>query len=176
LNCEEKMENTITSLQTNLQSLRTGRASPSILDRVNVDYYGAPTPLNSLATISVSSAQQLTISPFDKSTIVDIERSIIDSDLGLTPSNSGDVIRLNIPPLTEERRKEMIKMCKSISEDAKVSLRNARRDAVDKCKKLEKAGKIGEDELKNGEIDIDELAKGFVKKIEEVQKNKEEEL
>ncbi|GMI06548.1 hypothetical protein TrVE_jg204 [Triparma verrucosa] len=170
------MSNTISALQTSLQSLRTGRASPNILDRINVDYYGAPTPLSSLATVSVSSSQQLTVSPFDKSTIGDIEKSIIESDLGLMPNNSGDVIRLNIPPLTEERRKELMKVCKGIAEDAKVSVRNARRDAVDKCKKLEKKGVIGEDELKNGEIDIDELAKGYVKKVEEVQKSKEEEL
>ena len=130
----------VSALSNSLSTLRTGRASPAMLDRVMVSYYGADTPLNSLATVSVSSAQQLTIQPFDKGSSGDIEKAIIESDLGLTPNNSGDLIRINIPSLTEERRKEMVKLCKSMGEEAKVSVRNARRDGVDKVKKLGERG------------------------------------
>eukprot|EP00520_Triparma_pacifica_P012997 CAMPEP_0118647292 /NCGR_PEP_ID=MMETSP0785-20121206/8526_1 /TAXON_ID=91992 /ORGANISM="Bolidomonas pacifica, Strain CCMP 1866" /LENGTH=190 /DNA_ID=CAMNT_0006539371 /DNA_START=289 /DNA_END=861 /DNA_ORIENTATION=+ len=176
LTIEERMENSLTALSSSLLTLRTGRASPSILDRVMVSYYGADTPLNSLATVSVSSAQQLTIQPFDKGSSGDIEKAIIESDLGLTPSNTGDVIRINIPALTEERRKEMVKMCKGMGEDAKVSVRNARRDGVDKVKKLEKNKEISEDNKKDGEDAMQKLADGYVKKIDDVCKKKEEEI
>lgn len=141
-----------------------------------VSYYGADTPLNSLATVSVSSAQQLTIQPFDKGSSGDIEKAIIESDLGLTPNNNGDLIRINIPSLTEERRKEMVKLCKSMGEEAKVSVRNARRDGVEKVKKLEKAKEISEDNKKDGEESMQKLADSYVKKVDELCKKKEEDV
>ncbi|GMI36194.1 hypothetical protein TrCOL_g6978 [Triparma columacea] len=173
---EERMENSVSALSNSLSTLRTGRASPAILDRVMVSYYGADTPLNSLATVSVSSAQQLTIQPFDKGSSGDIEKAIIESDLGLTPNNNGDLIRINIPSLTEERRKEMVKLCKSMGEEAKVSVRNARRDGVEKVKKLEKAKEISEDNKKDGEESMQKLADSYVKKVDELCKKKEEDV
>lgn len=166
----------VSALSNSLSTLRTGRASPAILDRVMVSYYGADTPLNSLATVSVSSAQQLTIQPFDKGSSGDIEKAIIESDLGLTPNNNGDLIRINIPSLTEERRKEMVKLCKSMGEEAKVSVRNARRDGVEKVKKLEKAKEISEDNKKDGEESMQKLADSYVKKVDELCKKKEEDV
>ena len=142
LDAEERMEKSVASVIQNMGTVRTGRASPSMLDRVKCDYYGVETPINQMATISTPSAQQLSISPFDKSTLADIERAIMESDIGLTPQNDGSVIRLNIPQLTEDRRKEMLKQCKAIGEEGKVAVRNIRRSFVDSIKKMEKGGKV----------------------------------
>ncbi len=176
LDVEERMEKSVASLKKNLVTIRTGRASASILDLVTVDYYGAPTPLNQMASISVPNSQQLSISPFDKSVMGDIERAIIESDLGLTPNNDGDLIRINIPAITEERRKDLLKQCKAMGEDAKVAVRNVRRDGVDTVKKMEKAGDIGEDESKGSQDSIQKLTDNYVKEIDSVVSKKEKEV
>lgn len=172
----ERMSKSIESVKLSLTSIRTGRASASILDRVKVDYYGAMTPLNQLASISVPSAQQLSIDPFDKKSAGDIERAIIEADLGLTPTNDGSVIRINIPPLTEDRRKELLKQCKQIGEEGKVAIRNVRRDGVDTVKKFEKAGTIGEDEMKDGLDVMQKMTDKCVKEIDDIVAKKEKEV
>lgn len=176
LDVEERMEKSRDQVLKNLTTIRTGRASANILDLVQVEYYGAPTPLNQMATISVPNSQQLSISPFDKSSLKDIERAIVESDLGLTPSNDGTVIRLNIPPITEERRKELMKQCKSLGEDGKVSIRNIRRDGVEAVKKMEKAAEISEDVSKGSQESIQKLTDKFVKAIDEIIAKKEKEV
>ena len=135
MDANERMDKTMSNLAENLSTVRTGRANPNMLDRVEADYYGAMTPINQMATISVPSSQQLQIAPFDKSSLVDIEKAIIYAGLGFTPSNDGNVIRINIPTLTEDRRKELLKQCKAIGEEAKVAIQNIRRDGVDSIKK-----------------------------------------
>jgi ribosome recycling factor len=170
------MSKSVDSCKINLNTVRTGRASPAILDRVKVDYYGAETPLSQLATVSVPSAQQLTVDPYDKSSMSDIEKAIIEAGLGLTPQNDGNLIRLNIPPLTEERRKEMLKQCKAIGEEAKVAVRNIRRDGVDTLKKLEKKSEIGEDEMKDGLDSVQKLTDKATKDIDEIIVKKEKEV
>ena len=172
----ERMGKSVDSVRTNLQSIRTGRASSNILDRVKVDYYGAPTPLNQLATVSVPSAQQLTVDPYDKTIAGDIEKAITEADLGLTPNNDGTIIRINIPPLTEDRRKDMLKQCKAIGEDGKVAVRNIRRDCVDSIKKLEKSGDIGKDEMQDGLDDIQKTTDSKVKEIDDVVAKKEKDV
>ena len=176
LDAEERYGKCIDSLKKNLQTIRTGRANPSILDLVQVPYYGADTPLNQIASISVPNSQQLSIDPFDKSISSDIEKAIIESGLGLTPNNDGTVIRINIPQITEERRKELLKQCKALGEDAKVALRNVRRDSVDSVKKLEKNGDIGEDESKGTQDGLQKITDKFVKEIEGVVADKEKEV
>lgn len=176
LDAEERMEKSLENVVTNLSTVRTGRASPSIVDRVKCDYYGVETPLNQMATISATSAQQLTISPFDKSVLADMERAIMESDLGLTPSSDGSVIRLNIPDLTEERRKEMLKMCKAIGEEGKVAIRNIRRNGVDTIKKIEKNSDISEDQMKDGTDEIQKLTDNFIKQIDDLVSKKEKEV
>lgn len=173
---EERMGKSVESVKANLMTVRTGRANTNMLDRVLVDYYGAPTPLNQLAGVSAPSAQQLTIDPYDKSAAGDIEKAIMESDIGLTPTNDGSVIRINIPALTEDRRKEMLKTCKGIGEDGKVALRNVRRDGVDAIKKLEKSGDIGEDEMKDGLDLMQKLTDKFVKEIDGIVSKKEKEV
>lgn len=176
LDAEEKMEKSVESVITNMGTIRTGRASPAILDLVKADYYGAETPINQMASISVPSAQQLTVEPFDKSVIGDIERAIMEADIGLTPMNDGNVIRLNIPSLTEDRRKEMMKMCKSIGEEGKVAIRNVRRKAVDSIKKLEKDGEVSEDESKSSQDDVQKMTDAKIKEIDEIVTKKEKEV
>lgn len=176
LDVEERMGKSIESLKSNLVTIRTGRANPSILDLVKVDYYGVPTPINQMASISVPNSQQLSISPFDKSTLGNIEKAIIESGLGLTPSNDGTIIRINIPPVTEERRKELLKQCKAMGEDGKVAIRNVRRDGVEAVKKMEKAGDIGEDESKGAQENIQKLTDKFVKNIDKIVSSKEKEV
>ena len=173
---EEKMGKSVDSVKQNLQTVRTGRANASILDRVQVEYYGAPTPLNQLATVSVPSSQQLQIDPYDKSATADIEKAIIESGIGLTPSSDGDVIRINIPSLTEDRRKELLKMCKEIGEEGKVSIRNVRRDGVDKVKKMEKAGDVGKDEMADGLDAMQKITDKYVKEVDDVVGSKEKEV
>jgi ribosome recycling factor len=176
VDAEERMEKSVESVLQNMGTVRTGRASPQMLDRVKCDYYGAETPINQLATISVPSAQQLTVTPFDKGSLRDIERAIIDADLGLTPQNDGNAIRLNIPELTEDRRKEMLKQCKAIGEEGKVAVRNIRRSSVESIKKLEKNGAVSEDESKGAQEDIQKLTDKKVKEIDELVGKKEKEV
>lgn len=150
---EEKMSKSLESMQNQLNTLRAGGANPAMLDRVTVDYYGTPTPLNQLARISSSGAQQLVVEPFDKSICKDVEQAISTADLNLTPSNDGSgVIRINIPPITEERRKELAKQAKVISDDGKVAVRNIRRDSVEKVKQGEKDKEIGKDDSKGFQV------------------------
>mmetsp|Transcript_19426 Transcript_19426/g.25056 ORF Transcript_19426/g.25056 Transcript_19426/m.25056 type:complete len:224 (+) Transcript_19426:171-842(+) len=173
---EERMGKTIDSVKQNLMTIRTGRASPNMLDRIKLDYYGAETPLNQMASIGIPSAQQITVDPYDKSTFGDIEKAIIESDLGLMPTNDGTLIRINIPSLTEDRRKEMLKQCKALGEDGKVAIRNIRRDGVDAVKKLEKKSTIGEDESKIGQDSLQKLTDKKVKEIDEIVSRKEKDV
>ena len=176
LDAEERMEKSVSSVVNNLGTIRTGRANAAMLDRVQVEYYGAMTPLNQMAGISVPNSQQLQIQPYDKSTLADIEKAIIESDLGLTPNNDGDVVRINIPALTEDRRKEMLKQCKALGEDGKVAVRNVRRDSVDSIKKLEKASTISEDQSKDGQDAIQKLTDQYIKEIDTKVASKEKDV
>ena len=169
---EERMEKTIESLKKDLSIIRTGRANPAILNNVTVDYYGVPTPINQMSSISVPEAQQLVIKPYDKSTLKNIERAIFEANLGLTPQNDGELIRINIPPLTEDRRKDLVKQVRSMEEDGKVSIRNIRRDSIDEIEKSE----ISEDEQKNLTNKVQDLVNKYNKLIEDKTKLKEEEL
>ncbi|KAL7549061.1 hypothetical protein ACHAWF_012335 [Thalassiosira exigua] len=173
---DERMDKTMSNLAENLSTIRTGRANPNMLDRVEADYYGAVTPINQMATISVPSAQQLQISPFDKSSLTDIEKAIIYAGLGFTPTNDGNVIRINIPQLTEERRKELLKQCKQIGEEAKVAIRNIRRDGVDSIKKMEKAGDLGKDQALDGIDAIQKMTDDHVKSVDNNVAKKEKEV
>ncbi|TLS37361.1 ribosome recycling factor [Pseudalkalibacillus caeni] len=175
-NAQDKMEKAISSLRRELATLRAGRANPSLLDKVQVDYYGAMTPINQLAGISVPEARMLLIQPYDKSALGDIEKAIQKSDLGLTPSNDGDVIRITIPALTEERRKDLVKLVKKYAEEAKVAIRNIRRDSNDELKKMEKDGEITEDELRRSTDDVQKLTDKFVSEADTVANNKEKEI
>ncbi|MFF2014804.1 MULTISPECIES: ribosome recycling factor [Bacillales] len=174
-NAEERMEKAILSLKRDLATLRAGRASTALLDRIQVEYYGAPTPVNQLANISTPDSRTLLIQPWDKSSLSDIERAIMKSDLGLTPANDGTIIRLSIPPLTEERRAELVKFTKRFGEDAKVAIRNIRRDANDDIKKLEKNG-ISEDESHGHQEDIQKATDKFIAEVDKVLLSKEKEI
>ena len=172
LETEEKMEKAISSMETRFLNVRAGRANPKILDKVMVEYYGAPTPLIQLATISVPEARKLVIKPFDRSSIGAIEKAIFEADLGLTPNNNGETVMLVIPELTEERRKEYVKEAKSLAEDAKIALRNIRQDANSAIKKLE----IPEDNQKSAQEEVQELINKYNKIVDEKLKVKEQEL
>lgn len=172
LDVTDKMDKTIENLEKRFATVRAGRANPSSLDGVMVEYYGSMTPLKQLATISVPEARQLLIKPFDKSALAGIEKAILASNLGYTPGNDGETIRIVIPELTEERRRELAKQVKAISEDAKVSVRNIRHDGLEAIEKLE----LPEDEEKGLEKDIQDLVNEYNKKIENLLKEKEEEL
>ncbi|MDX8046969.1 ribosome recycling factor [Gracilibacillus sp. S3-1-1] len=172
----EKMDKTVKAYSKNLATVRAGRANPAILDSVQVEYYGALTPLNQLSSISVPEARLLVITPFDKSTVAEIEKSILKADLGLSPSNDGNVIRISIPPLTEERRKELVKVVGKYAEEAKVQIRNVRRDANDQLKKDEKNGDLTEDDLRAYQDDVQTETDKFIKKIDELTKEKEQEI
>ena len=173
---QERMKNSLASLQRDLGHLRAGRANASLLDRISVEYYGAPTPLNQLASITIPEARVLMITPFDKSILKEIERALYDSDLGITPANDGSVIRLVIPMMTEERRKELVKEMGKIIEAAKIAIRNIRRDAMDTAKKQEKAKEITEDDLKTLEKDIQKVTDDAVKEADRLATEKEKEL
>jgi ribosome recycling factor len=173
---KEKMEKSISAFSRELASIRAGRANASLLDRISVDYYGAPTPVNQLAGISVPEARLLVIQPYDKSVLGDIEKAIMKSDIGITPTNDGNVIRLAIPALTEERRKELVKVVKKEAEEAKVAVRNVRRDANDDLKKLEKNGEITEDDLRGYSDDIQKITDDFILKVDQLAKEKEKEI
>ncbi|MFD3204429.1 ribosome recycling factor, partial [Bacillus sp. LR_5] len=159
---KEKMEKAIAAYQRELATVRAGRANPSLLDKVTVEYYGAQTPLNQLSSINVPEARMLVITPYDKTAIGDIEKAILKADLGLTPTSDGNMIRIAIPALTEERRKELVKVVKKYAEEAKVAVRNVRRDANDDLKKLEKNGDITEDELRASTEDVQKLTDEYV--------------
>ncbi len=173
---EERMKKAVASYRRELATLRAGRANPSLLDRVTVDYYGAPTPLNQMANISVPEARLLLIQPYDKSVIGDIEKAIQKAELGLSPSNDGDVIRIAIPALTEERRKELVKLVKKYTEEGKVAVRNIRRDANDELKKLEKNGDMTEDDLRHYNDEVQKLTDRYVAEIDSIASDKEKEI
>ncbi|MBP2240160.1 ribosome recycling factor [Cytobacillus eiseniae] len=175
-NTKDRMTKAIQAYSRELAGIRAGRANASLLDRITVEYYGAPTPINQLAGISVPEARLLVIQPYDKSILGEIEKAILKSDIGLTPSNDGSIIRLSIPQLTEERRKELVKLVKKESEEAKVAIRNVRRDANDDLKKLEKSGEITEDDLRGYSDDIQKLTDDQISKIDAVTKEKEKEI
>ena len=170
------MEKAIKALRRDMAKVRTGRASISLLDDVKIDYYGNPSPLNQVASLSVPEPRLITIQPWEKNLIPEIEKAIFKSDLGLNPSSDGVIIRLPIPALTEERRKEMVKQVRRMSEDAKISVRSARRDANETLKLLEKDKEITADDLKQGEKEVQQLTDEYVEKIDTVVKDKEQEL
>jgi ribosome recycling factor len=173
---EEKMKGALTALEHNLSSIRTGRASPALVERLMVDYYGTPTPLQQLATISAPEARMLTIKPFDATVLKSIEHAIMASDLSLTPNNDGKIIRLNIPALTEERRKDLIKVVHHRLEEAKVAVRNIRRTAHDDLREFEKEKEISEDDFKRGETDLQKLTDKYIAKVDEIGARKEAEV
>lgn len=170
------MQKTIEATQRSFNTIRTGRASTSLLDRVMVDYYGAETPLKSLANLSTPDATTIMIQPYDKGSMGQIEKAISMSDIGLTPNNDGDIIRLNIPPLTKERRKELVKMAGKLAEEGKVGIRNIRRDAIEEVRKEEKNSDISEDESRDLQNEIQSVTDSFNKKVEELLEIKEKDI
>ncbi|ALC86001.1 MULTISPECIES: ribosome recycling factor [Bacillaceae] len=173
---KDKMAKTIAVFSRELSTIRAGRASASLLDKITVDYYGAPTPINQMAGIAVPEARLITIQPYDKTILGDIEKAIMKSDLGITPTNDGTLIRIAIPALTEERRKDLVKQVKKEAEEAKVNIRNVRRDGNDDLKKLEKSGGITEDDLRNYTEQIQKLTDSNIEKIDAITKEKEKEI
>ena len=173
---KESMGKTVEALKRELQRIRTGRASLLVLDGIKVDYYGTPTPLNQMATLAIPESQQITIQPWDASVIKDIEKAILKSDLGLTPSNDGKILRISIPPLTEERRKELVKVIHKICEDHKVTARNLRRDSNDLLKGLKKDGDISEDEAFRSQDEVQKITDEHIKRIDECYSEKEKEI
>ena len=172
----ERMTKSIDALKRELSTLRTGRATPSLLDNINVDYYGTSTPLNQLASISAPDAQAIIIQPWDKGSILDIEKSLSTSDLGFNPSNDGNQITVPIPPLTQERRLEIVRLLKKKIEDGKVSIRNVRRDSVDRLRKLEKDKSISQDDSRRGQDQIQKSTDSYTKLIDDISKVKEDEI
>ena len=173
---EKRMKSAIQSLEDDLAGVRTGRASPALIERMSIEYYGSPVPLIQLATISVPEPRQLMIKPFDPASIKDIEKSILASDLGLTPMNDGKVIRLNLPPLTEERRHDLMKSVHNRLEDARIAVRNIRRDSNKDMRDFEEEKMISEDDLERGEEEIQKLTDKYIEEITEVGKKKEVEI
>ena len=175
-NAEQRMDKSVEATHEHFNSVRTGRATPALLDRITIDYYGTPTPLKNLATINAPEARMLTIQPFDPSSIKQIEKTIQESDLGLTPSNDGKIVRLPIPQLTEERRKELVKVARQMAEDGKVAIRNVRRDVMHHLKELVDNGDVGADEEHRAEQRVQELTDQHTKSIDELLKHKEAEI
>jgi ribosome recycling factor len=175
-NMSAHMDKTIEALRKEYQKIRTGRASTGLLDEIKVDYYGTPTPINQLATLAVPEPRTITLQPWEAKIIPIIEKAILNANLGLTPSNDGRLIRLNLPPLTEERRKDIVKQLKKLAEDAKVAVRNIRRDSNDELKKLEKDKNITEDDHKRAEKEVQDVTNSHVAKIDEVLAHKEKEV
>ncbi len=173
---EERMQRRINHLNDEYKSIRAGRANPSILDRVKVDYYGTPTPVNQVANVSVPEARTIIIQPWDGSMLGAINKAIQTSEIGINPQNDGKCIRLNFPPLTEDRRKEIVKDVSKIAEGTKVQIRNVRRDAMDDLKKLKKAGELTEDDLKDGEKKIQKITDKFIKETDSVCEAKKKEI
>lgn len=175
-NTEEKMNKTVAVLERDYKSIRAGRANAAVLDRITVDYYGAPTPIQQMAAVSVPEPRVLMIQPWDATTLKTIEKAILTSDIGINPQNDGRVIRLSFPPLTEERRKEIVKDVRKIGEDSKVAIRNTRRDAMEKLKGLKKNNVVTEDDVTNGEKQIQNLTDKYCKEIDELASIKEKEI
>ncbi len=173
---EERMTKSLAALQDDFNTIRTGRASASLFDKIQVEYYGQKTPLNQLATISIPEARLVVIQPWDKSLLGEIEKAIQMSELSVNPNNDGKVIRINIPPLTEERRKEYVKVAKNMAEQSRVAIRNIRRDANDDLKKQQKAGEISEDEEKRLTDEVQKLTDTYIEKINELLEKKEKEI
>jgi ribosome recycling factor len=173
---EEKMEKAVSVAREDFSSIRTGRANPAMFQKILVDYYGAPTPVNQLASFHVADARMLTLTPFDKGAMTAIEKAIRDSDLGVNPTNDGAIIRVVFPQLTEERRKEFIKVAHRKAEDAKVSIRNVRRHAKDELDRLAKDGEVGEDDVMRAEKELEKVTQKHVAAVDELLKNKESEL
>jgi ribosome recycling factor len=173
---EQKMDKSIEALARELASIRTGRASLSILDGISVEYYDAPTPLNQVATLSVPESRLIVIQPWDPSVIKDIEKAIMRSDLGLTPSNDGKVIRIPIPALTEERRQQLVKVVRKQGEESKIAIRNTRRDSISEAKELEKSKDITEDDLHKSQDEIQKITDRFTDKVDELIEKKEKEI
>lgn len=172
----EHMTKALAALAHEFASVRTGRASGSLLEKITVEYYGTPTPLLQIASVSVPEPQMLVISPYDRSAMTAIEKAILASDLGLNPSNDGQVIRLPFPPLTEERRKDLVKLCRHYAEEARVAVRNIRRDVNDQLKKQEKDAEISQDDLRKLEADVQKATDAHIKDIDEMLKRKEQEI
>ncbi len=173
---EERMLKTISVLEENYAEIRAGRANPAILNKIMVEYYGVPTPINQVAGISVPEARMIVITPWDKSVLKDVEKALLASDIGITPNNDGQVIRLNFPQLTEERRKELVKDIKKIAEDSKVAIRSIRRDGMEKAKSDKSDGTITEDEQKRQEDEIQKLTDKYVAEIDKILEKKESEI
>ncbi|MCL6560544.1 MAG: ribosome recycling factor [Firmicutes bacterium] len=173
---ENNMKKTIEVVKKEFASLRAGRATPALLDKITVNYYGTPTPINQLANISVPEARLLVIQPWDKSSLPEIERAIMKSDLGINPTSDGTVIRLAIPQLTQERRKELMKVIKKKAEEGRVAVRNVRRDSNDQLKAQQKDGKISEDELKRSQDEVQKITDRYIKEIDSLLSTKEQEI
>ncbi|MGG6239566.1 ribosome recycling factor [Nodosilinea sp. AN01ver1] len=176
LETEDQMQKSIEATQRNFNTIRTGRANASLLDRIEIDYYGAQTPLKQMANISTPDATTLMIQPYDASSLTTIEKAISMSDVGLTPNNDGRVIRLNIPPLTSERRKEFVKTAGKVAEEGRVSIRNQRRNGIDAVKKLEKASDISEDESRDAQDEIQKLTDKYIAKLDDALAAKEKDI
>lgn len=173
---ESHMQKAVESTQRSFNTIRTGRANAAILDRVQVEYYGSPTPLKSLAGISTPDSTTITIQPYDRGSMNLIEKAILISDIGITPSNDGSVIRLNIPPLTSDRRKELVKQVAKMAEEGKVSIRNVRRDAIESIRKQEKAGEVSEDEARDLQDNVQKLTDKYVSKVDQILAEKETDI
>ncbi|MDD3594351.1 MAG: ribosome recycling factor [Candidatus Gastranaerophilales bacterium] len=176
INGEEKMEKAVNNLKREYGNVRTGRANPLILEKISVEYYGVPTPLRQVANVSVQDGQTLVISPFDKTLVHEIEKSIAKSDIGITPNSDGTCVRMTFPPLTEDRRKEISKQVRKTAEESKVAIRNIRRDMTDELKKVEKADNLSEDEVKDTQNEIQKLTDKFTKIIDNLSDEKEKEV
>jgi ribosome recycling factor len=172
----ERMTKSVESTRHEFGSVRTGRASPALLDRIAVDYYGTQTPLKQLATITAPEARLLTIQPYDKSSIKAIERAILESDIGLTPNNDGTLIRLSVPELTEERRRQLVKVVRHIAEEGRVAIRNIRRDVMHDLRELKEAGEAGSDDEHRAEIELQKVTDARISELDELLKHKEEEI
>lgn len=171
-----RMQKSLEAFEQNIGMVRTGRANPAILNRIQVSYYGAPTPLNQLATVSSPDARTLLITPFDKSVVKEIEKAIRESDLGFNPNNRGDSIFISVPPLNDERRRALVKQVKTMAEEARVAVRNVRRDANEELKEMKKESLLTDDDLRQGESDVQRLTDDFVSQIEKRVKSKEEDI
>jgi ribosome recycling factor len=173
---KERMDKSVSSTKNEFATVRTGRATPHLLDRITVDYYGAQTPLAQVANVAASEARMLTVTPYDKSVIGAIEKAILESDVGLTPSNDGNVIRLNIPDLTEERRREMVKVVHGVAEDGRIAVRNVRRDVMADLREMKKEGEAGADDEHRAETALQKLTDAAIGEIDSLLKGKEEEI
>ena len=173
---EERMNRRLDHMCQDFSEIRAGRANPAVLDKIKVDYYGTPTPVNQLAAVSVTEARTLTIQPWDASVLKQVEKAILTSDIGINPQNDGKIIRLIFPPLTEDRRKEIVKDVQKIAEETKVQIRNVRRDTIEKLKAMKKTGDLTEDDLKLGEKKTQDLTDKFVKNIDKISADKQKEI